>query len=25
LDGIMRKPSLFLDGKAVIEKGVWKI
>ncbi len=25
LDGIIRKPSFFLDGKAVMEKGVWKI
>ena len=25
LDGIMRKPSLFFDGKPVMEKGVWKV
>jgi leucyl aminopeptidase (aminopeptidase T) len=25
LDGIMRKPSLFLDEKLVIEKGTWTI
>jgi leucyl aminopeptidase (aminopeptidase T) len=25
LDGIMRKPDLMLDGRVVMEKGVWKV
>jgi leucyl aminopeptidase (aminopeptidase T) len=25
LDGIMRKPTMFLDGRTVIERGAWKI